>query len=185
LVGVDRDDGAGAARDRADPEIGRARKYGLSLALFDALVFPLLLLDGFVYWAYADRRALIVQDVVSARLITKWAAIPVVIIILGDYYLATRSLAADHAEDEGRDVKARHESRQPALTPALGQKSTTRHDDRQRATKSGRPTKQGWISSVASASPAPDHAQAVTARDGVHDEVGVDQGCVRSITARQ
>jgi hypothetical protein len=77
-------------------------KYGLSLALFDALLFPILLLDGFVYWVYRQGAdALIVQDVLSADLIGKVGpAIPVVIIILGDYYLATRSWAAIQGDDD-------------------------------------------------------------------------------------
>jgi len=80
-------------------------KYGLSLALFDALVFPMLLLDGFVYWVYRQiAEALIVQDIVSAAVVGRIGpAIPVVIIILGDYYLATRSwrlIQGDEAEGE-------------------------------------------------------------------------------------
>ena len=78
-------------------------KYGLSLALFDALLFPLLLLDGFIYWVYRQgAEALIVQDVLSADLIARVGpAIPVVIIILGNYYLATRSWAAIQDDGEG------------------------------------------------------------------------------------
>ena len=77
-------------------------KYGLSLALFDALLFPLLLLDALVFWVYRQiADALILQEVVSPGLIAQFgAAVPVVIIILGDYYLATRAWAAVQPEPQ-------------------------------------------------------------------------------------
>ena len=77
-------------------------KYGLSLALFDALLFPILLLDGFVYWVYLKGTdALIVQDVISSAMVGRFGpAIPVVIIILGDYYLATRAWSAIQPDED-------------------------------------------------------------------------------------
>jgi hypothetical protein len=72
-------------------------QYGLSLGLFDALLFPLLVLDFAIVWlSRQGAAALIQQDVMSPA----WAgailgqAVPIIAIILGDYYLATRAWGA-------------------------------------------------------------------------------------------
>ena len=78
------------------------RQYGLSLALFDALLFPLLLVDLLIVWLWQQlAAALILQDIISPQIVSDYgSAVPVVIIILGDYYLATRAWAAVQPEDE-------------------------------------------------------------------------------------
>jgi hypothetical protein len=77
-------------------------RYGLSLALFDALLFPLLLLDFGVLWLCRQgAAALIQQDVMSpaAAGVILGQVVPIIAIILGDYYLATRSWAAIQDEE--------------------------------------------------------------------------------------
>ena len=72
-------------------------KYGLSLALFDALLFPLLLLDFLMLWlCRRGATALIEQDVMSPAVADTILGqiVPIVAIILGDYYLATRAWSA-------------------------------------------------------------------------------------------
>jgi hypothetical protein len=71
--------------------------YGLSLALFDAMLFPLLVLDFATVWLCRHgAAALIQQDVMSpaAASAILGQAVPIIAIILGDYYLATRAWAA-------------------------------------------------------------------------------------------
>ena len=87
--------------------IGRIQKsdgriYGLSLALFDALLFPLLVLDFAIVWLCRQgAAALIQQDVVSPAVASAVLAqaIPIIAIILGDYYLATRAWSAIQPEE--------------------------------------------------------------------------------------
>ena len=64
-------------------------QYGLSLALFCAMLFPLGLLDGIVFWVCWQ-----VGDAMGAPAILFRQAIPTVLCVLGDYYLVTRAWAA-------------------------------------------------------------------------------------------
>jgi hypothetical protein len=76
-------------------------QYGLSLALFDALLFPLLLLDFIVFWlSWQIGNALVSGEVMSVGLsnLIFHQAIPTIVCVLGDYYLVTRSWAAVQPE---------------------------------------------------------------------------------------
>jgi hypothetical protein len=76
--------------------------YGLSLALFDAMFFPLLLVDFLILWLCRQgAAALIQQDVMSPAVAGAilGQVIPIVAIILGDYYLVTRAWAATRGDD--------------------------------------------------------------------------------------
>jgi len=88
--------------------IGRIQKsngtlYGLSLALFDAMLFPLLLLDFLILWLCRQgAAALIQQDVMSPAMAGAilGQVVPIVTIILGDYYLVARAWAATRDDEE-------------------------------------------------------------------------------------
>jgi hypothetical protein len=69
-------------------------RYGLSLALFDALLFPLLLLDALILWLFGQFAAALAQQEVlppAAAGAVVGQALPVVVLILADYALATRA----------------------------------------------------------------------------------------------
>ena len=73
------------------------RLYGLSLALFDSLLYPLLLLDVLIFWIGFQIDAVLVSRAVlgpalSAVLFRQ--ALPTAACVLGDYFLATRAWAA-------------------------------------------------------------------------------------------
>ena len=79
----------------------RGTKYGLSLALFDALLFPLLLIDFVALWLCRQGAAAVIQqDVMSPAVADAVLGqiVPILVIILGDYYLATRSWSAIQPE---------------------------------------------------------------------------------------
>jgi hypothetical protein len=68
----------------------RGALYGLSLAVFDALLFPLLLLDAVVFWMCWEV-ARQFQDHLSAAVLKVISqALPTVACVLGDYFLAAR-----------------------------------------------------------------------------------------------
>ena len=73
---------------------GRVR--GLSLALFDALLFPMLLLDFLVFWlCWHVTDQLVAQEAITppiAKLINQ--ALPTVAVVLGDYFVAVRAWVA-------------------------------------------------------------------------------------------
>ena len=81
--------------------IGRIQKSeghlrGLSLALFDALLFPMLLLDFLVFWlCWHLTDQLVAQEAITppiAKLINQ--ALPTVAVVLGDYFIAVRAWVA-------------------------------------------------------------------------------------------
>ncbi|MEO6435162.1 MAG: hypothetical protein ABIP55_05315 [Tepidisphaeraceae bacterium] len=76
--------------------------YGLSLALFDALIFPLLLMDMLVFWFFWSMDQMVVnQEVLSSRVsgLLIRQALPTIVCVLGDYFLVTRAWAAVQVED--------------------------------------------------------------------------------------
>jgi hypothetical protein len=72
-------------------------QYGLSLALFDALLFPLGLIDFIVFWLCWQLATTInapdMMGTGTSNLIFH-QAIPTVVCVLGDYFLVTRAWAA-------------------------------------------------------------------------------------------
>jgi hypothetical protein len=72
-------------------------QYGLSLALFDAMLFPLGLLDFFVFFLFWQIASTIGSadwlGAATSNLIFH-QAIPTIVCVLGDYYLVTRAWAA-------------------------------------------------------------------------------------------
>jgi hypothetical protein len=82
--------------------IGRIQRsgghlYGLSLALFDALLYPLLLLDILIFWiGFQIDHLLVSRGLVTAATaaILFRQALPTIACVLGDYYLATRAWSA-------------------------------------------------------------------------------------------
>jgi len=72
-------------------------QYGLSLALFDALLFPLGLIDFIVFWLCWQMATLInapeMMGLATSNLIFH-QAIPTIVCVLGDYFLVTRAWAA-------------------------------------------------------------------------------------------
>ena len=72
-------------------------QYGLSLALFCAMLFPLGLLDGIVFWTCWQ-----VGDAMGAPAVIFRQAVPTVLCVLGDYYLVTRAWAAVQPTPGGR-----------------------------------------------------------------------------------
>ena len=82
--------------------IGRIQRsgghlYGLSLALFDALLFPLLLLDILIFWiGFQIDHLLVGRELLSGATaaILFRQALPTIVCVLGDYYLATRAWSA-------------------------------------------------------------------------------------------
>lgn len=78
-------------------------KYGLSLALFDTMLFPLLILNALIVWVARQMAIqLIQQDVTSPAVADAMIGqiFPVLAIILGDYYLVRRAWAALRADGE-------------------------------------------------------------------------------------
>jgi hypothetical protein len=82
--------------------IGRIQRseghlYGLSLALFDALLYPLMLLDILIFWiGFQIDHLLVSRGLLSGATaaILFRQALPTIICVLGDYYLATRTWSA-------------------------------------------------------------------------------------------
>ena len=68
----------------------KRRLYGKSLAMFDMLVFPLLLLDYGIFWAsWQIAGTLVEQQAIGdslSKLITQ--VLPTVACVLGDYFIA-------------------------------------------------------------------------------------------------
>ena len=69
----------------------KGRLYGLSLALFDVVLFPLLTLDGIVYWACLAINRLLggsnASDDITSIAVAQ--VLPVVACVLCDYFLVT------------------------------------------------------------------------------------------------
>ena len=77
-------------------QASRGTRYGLSLAVFDALVFPLLLLDALILWLFGQFAASLAQQGVvppAAAGAVVGQVLPVVVLILSDYVLARRAWA--------------------------------------------------------------------------------------------
>ena len=70
----------------------KGRLYGLSLALFDVVLFPLLTLDGIVYWACLALNRLLggsnASDDITSIAVAQ--VLPAVACVLCDYFLVTR-----------------------------------------------------------------------------------------------
>ncbi len=77
------------------------RLYGLSLAVFDAMFFPLLALDGMVFWGCwaLNKRAGDGGASGSAMSVFVSEVLPAAVCVLGDYILITRVWAAVRRED--------------------------------------------------------------------------------------
>jgi hypothetical protein len=69
--------------------------YGLSLALFDAMLFPLLLLDGIVFWVCLQIAKSMID---SVPILYIGQLLPTVICVLGDYFLVIKSWGAVQPE---------------------------------------------------------------------------------------
>ena len=72
------------------------RQYGMSLAMFDAALFPLLVLDFAIFWiCWQIADSLVAQQAIGeplAKLITQ--VVPTVVCVLGDYFIVARAWMA-------------------------------------------------------------------------------------------
>jgi len=84
----------------------QGRLKGLSLALFDAMLYPLLMLDALVFWlCWQITAQLQANDAITppiASLINQ--ALPTVACVLGDYFLVARAWMAVQPKRGGRRI---------------------------------------------------------------------------------